>query len=209
MGTRPKNSQQPSQDLTGKAATQNRILAAATHLFLNQGFEKTTIPQIAERAGVGRATVFWHFSDKRSLFREAFNRLLEPFRQSLERDMSELHPAERLERQIALYVDFVTEHKRAIDGFVRWAVGEHEFRESLITTLLDLHQRYTGALTLTIAEVVPENIDPEPLALGLITLLDGDLLISLFDPSEKRGESRRLAVDAIAALIPRRGDLKD
>ena len=33
--------------LTGKAATQDRILEAATQLFIDQGFEKTTVAEIA------------------------------------------------------------------------------------------------------------------------------------------------------------------
>ena len=70
----------PSEPLTGKAATQERILVAATELFLlARGYEHTTIAQVAQRAEVSRATVFWHFSDKESLFRECFNRLCEPF----------------------------------------------------------------------------------------------------------------------------------
>ena len=63
-----KNAEEPLQ---GKAATQNRILQAAGALFLERGYENTTIADVAEMAGVSRATVFWHFSDKAGLFREA------------------------------------------------------------------------------------------------------------------------------------------
>jgi len=195
-----------SSKLTGKAATQDRILEAATQLFLDQGFEKTTVAQVAETARVSRATVFWHFSDKRSLFREAFSRLVDPFRISLERDLSAIPPAKRLQEQIAVYSDFVRAKQRSIDGFVRWAVDELDFRETIITTLLDLHQRYTGAITQTMSELVPPDVDPEPLAVGLITLLDGNMLLSLFDPSKARAEARNRAVGAIASLIPQRED---
>ena len=71
----------------GKAATQERVLAAATELFITRSYEGTAIADIAKRAGVSRSTVFWHFGDKRGLFREAFIRLLAPFRESLERDL--------------------------------------------------------------------------------------------------------------------------
>jgi AcrR family transcriptional regulator len=196
-----------NSQLTGKAATQDRILEAATQLFLDQGFEKTTVAQVGETAGVSRATVFWHFSDKRSLFREAFSRLVDPFRISLERDLGSIPPAKRLREQIAVYSDFVKVKQRSIDGFVRWAVDEDDFRETIITTLLDLHQRYTGAITQTMSELVPPDVDPEPLAVGLITLLDGNMLLSLFDPSSARADARNRAVDAIAALIPEKDGL--
>ena len=68
-----------------KRDTQNRILAAATELFIAGGYERTTVRDVAERAGVSRTTVFWHFSDKASLFRESFSRILEEFRESFSR----------------------------------------------------------------------------------------------------------------------------
>jgi len=36
-------------------------------LFVEQGFEKTTVAQIAERAGMNRRTFFHHFADKREV----------------------------------------------------------------------------------------------------------------------------------------------
>lgn len=196
------------EPLTGKAATQDRILEAATQLFLDRGFDATTVAQVAEAAGVSRATVFWHFSDKKSLFREAFYRLVSPFRDSVDRDRSDLPPLKRLREQINDYDFFTKSDERIMLGFVQWAVGERDFRENVITTLLDLHQRYTGAVTSTIAEIVPPGVPPEPLAVGLITLMDGNMLISLFDTSERRVEDRRRAVDTMVALIPRRAGIE-
>lgn len=192
------------EQLSGKAATQERILAAATDLFLRQGYERTTVAQVAEAAGVSRATVFWHFSDKAGLFREAFNRLTDPFRVSLERSFDDLDPEKRLSEQIALYQSFVGQQRVALEGFVRWAMETKDFREWLITTLLDMHQRYTGVLTETIAELAPPEADPKALAVALIVLLDGDLLMSFFDTSKRRADERVLAVDTFASLIPRR-----
>ena len=101
----------------GKAATQARILAAATELFIERGYEGTTIPEVAEGAGVSRATVFWHFSDKASLFREAFTRMLAPFRESLERDFDDLPPRKRLEELLAASEQFTREHRAEIAAY--------------------------------------------------------------------------------------------
>ncbi len=193
-----------SQQLTGKAATQERILLAATDLFLEQGYESTTVAEVAGRAGVSRATVFWHFSDKGGLFREAFNRLVAPFRGSLEKDFAELDPEKRLSEQIALYQSFVGQQRTALEGFVRWAIEAKDFRHAMINTLLDMHQRYTGVLTETISEIAPPECDPEALAVALIVLMDGDLIMSFFDESKRRAEERKIAVETIASMIPRR-----
>lgn len=44
-----------------------RILDAAIECFLAEGFEATTMDEIAERADVARATVFNHFAEKEQL----------------------------------------------------------------------------------------------------------------------------------------------
>lgn len=45
----------------------SRILGAAATVFARAGFEAATVEAIAEAAGVGSATVYRHFGDKRSL----------------------------------------------------------------------------------------------------------------------------------------------
>ena len=44
-----------------------RLVAAALDLFTEQGYDATTVAQIAERAGVTKSTFFRHFPDKREL----------------------------------------------------------------------------------------------------------------------------------------------
>src|ERR1700744_6498543 len=44
-----------------------RLLVAAVDLFTEQGYDATTVTQIAERAGVTRSTFFRHFTDKREV----------------------------------------------------------------------------------------------------------------------------------------------
>jgi AcrR family transcriptional regulator len=192
------------EPLTGKAATQERILVAATDLFLTRGYETTTIAQVAEQASVSRATVFWHFSDKESLFRECFNRICEPFRVSLARDFSSLPPEKRLEEQVELYQSFVAEHRADVEGFVRWAMEHTSFRDWLIRTLFDLHQRFGGVLTESIAEIVPPHHDPHAIAMSVLILLDGGLLLSYFDGSQRFVETRQRSVRAVLDMIPRR-----
>jgi AcrR family transcriptional regulator len=44
-----------------------RMVLAAADLFTEQGYDATTVAQIAERAGVTKSTFFRHFPDKREL----------------------------------------------------------------------------------------------------------------------------------------------
>ena len=186
---------------TGKAATQERILIAATALFIERGYEGTTVADIAARAGVSRATVFWHFSEKAGLFREAFSRLLAPFRESLERGFHDVTPRKRLEEQLAMSEQFARDHREEIGAFVRWAVESPRFRDDVVTTLLDLNQRFAGALTQTVSEIVPPERDPKLLAMGLMLAFDANLLLSLFDERAQSTEERSAAIRAVAGLL--------
>ena len=44
-----------------------RLTDAALDLFVQNGYEETTVAQIADRAGLNRATFFRHFADKREV----------------------------------------------------------------------------------------------------------------------------------------------
>ena len=44
-----------------------RLETAALDLFVENGYEETTVSQIADRAGLNRATFFRHFADKREV----------------------------------------------------------------------------------------------------------------------------------------------
>jgi AcrR family transcriptional regulator len=56
-----------------------RLVLAAVDLFNEQGYDATTVTQIADRAGVTKSTFFRHFSDKRELLvagQETLSKLL-------------------------------------------------------------------------------------------------------------------------------------
>ncbi len=56
-----------------------RLVVAAVDLFTEQGYDDTTVVQIAERAGVTKSTFFRHFADKREVLaagQETLSRLL-------------------------------------------------------------------------------------------------------------------------------------
>jgi AcrR family transcriptional regulator len=58
---------------------ESRLRAAAIELFVDPGFEQTTVAQIAARAGVTERTFFRYFSDKREVLFDGQNVLQEVF----------------------------------------------------------------------------------------------------------------------------------
>lgn len=57
--------------------TGQRILDIALELLLEQGIRKTSMDEVAERAGVTRVTIYRHFRDKQELVRAVFMRIAE------------------------------------------------------------------------------------------------------------------------------------
>lgn len=57
----------PDRRTEKRLATRQRISDAATGLFMEHGFDKVTVDQIAEAAAVSRMTVFNHFSRKEDM----------------------------------------------------------------------------------------------------------------------------------------------
>jgi TetR/AcrR family transcriptional regulator, mexJK operon transcriptional repressor len=92
----PRNSGRPTRDEA--AALPARILDAAQELFLAQGFEATTLDQIAAGAGATKRTLYVKIGDKAELFAHVVRRMLDLRRERLNDTLPTGSPAERLVR---------------------------------------------------------------------------------------------------------------
>jgi AcrR family transcriptional regulator len=63
---------------TNRAGTQDRILAHAEVLFMEHGYEATSLRLITKAAGVNLAAVNYHFGSKEELFQAVLTRRLDP-----------------------------------------------------------------------------------------------------------------------------------
>ena len=61
--------------------TKSRILDAAEHLFMEHGFEATSLRSLTAAAGVNLAAVNYHFGSKEELFQAVLTRRLDPMNQ--------------------------------------------------------------------------------------------------------------------------------
>src|SRR6478735_927974 len=63
------------------AGTKTRILDAAERLFVEHGFEATSLRSLTSAAGVNLAAVNYHFGSKEELFQAVLTRRLDPMNQ--------------------------------------------------------------------------------------------------------------------------------
>ncbi len=84
-------------ELRGAAATKERLLDAAEALFMEHGFEATSLRLITAKAGANLAAANYHFGSKEAMFEAVLTRRLDPMNQErvelLDRFESETAPA--------------------------------------------------------------------------------------------------------------------
>ncbi|APV48395.1 hypothetical protein BWI17_01045 [Betaproteobacteria bacterium GR16-43] len=78
---------------TASPDTKSRIIDAAEHLFMEHGFEATSLRSLTAAASVNLAAVNYHFGSKEELFQSVLTRRLDPMNQE------RIGLLERLERE--------------------------------------------------------------------------------------------------------------
>lgn len=184
-----------------KAETQARILDAAIALFAERGYDGASITAIASRATVSRATVFWHFGDKSTLFQEACRRMLVPFIEKFRESIAHLDASMRIFELFNVYEQFVSQYLEAIETFVRWALESDRMRASLHKPLFALHDQFLRDIREALLELWGDPSEAAELAAAFIALLDGNLLLDLMESNPAKRELRRAGLRRMAELV--------
>ncbi len=83
------------------ANTRKTILNAAHRLFVQQGYTATSMRQLAEEAGIGKATIYHHFADKQTLALALLDEELNIDKAALTALLTEPDPRRRIETAVA------------------------------------------------------------------------------------------------------------
>jgi AcrR family transcriptional regulator len=132
--------------------SRGRLAQAAMALYGEQGFDRTTVVEIAERAGLTERTFFRHFSDKREVLFAGAQALQELLVDSVVNAPSSATPIEAVTLALAAAGDrfgerreFSVQRQRIIDGSAELQERELIKLASLAAALADaLRQRGVG-----------------------------------------------------------------
>ncbi len=134
-----------------------RILQAADTLFAEAGYAATSVREVAERAGVNKALVFYYFRSKERLFERVLQRYYDGHQGAIVQALAGAGDLRtRLHRMIDTYLDFMAAnvgYARLVQGLVAGS-GEHigliqrniEMLQSATTRSLDEVGGFQGAL---------------------------------------------------------------
>lgn len=187
---------QPGSDLTlglphaerADAARNRRVLLATVRdMLADQGPDKITMDGLAERAGLGKGTVFRRFGTRAGIFQALLDDDEREFQERVLSGPPPLGPgAAPLDRLIAYgraRIDFLAEHREiaraALDGSQPVPAGAQ-------TPMSRAHIRYL------LREMRLGAAEPDVLALQLTAALDGPLLLYLSDAADSPTLCERL-----------------
>jgi AcrR family transcriptional regulator len=116
-----------SADLARKtkgARTAERVLDVAENLFAIQGYDGTSLRQIAERAGIREPGLYNHFASKQALYEAVLYRALNPMAQALSHHMDNASSLREYTDLPAVITDLLLAHPQMAALFQRAMQGD-------------------------------------------------------------------------------------
>ncbi len=162
-----------------KRVKQLTIVQAAKELFLEHGYSKITVDQIADRAGVTKRTLYSHFPSKLALFVNVFDDYLQQLHTEMSAVLDEGLKIDILLRRLtATLFEFTKRNEKFMRLF--WALDTDEFDGLIPEELVNRIKIWNRAM---IDEVV--KVSEEPNNRGLIKSYDPELLFHLMSAINK------------------------
>lgn len=183
-----------------------KILATATRLFAEHGYDNTSLSQVARQAKVSKALIFWHFDCKEKLYRSALRKTLEPYFIDVG-DLEGLGEKEQIERLIDWFYDFVHENVYSVRFFLSLTLrGERQPDESL-RRVTELYRIFRNSLADIIESgcrrgVFRSGVDAAREA-ALIMAALGGILIQQFMSDESLNNAQDLVEHLKTTLFQR------
>src|SRR5712691_928594 len=122
-----------------------KILSAASELFAQQGYESTSLSQVARQAKVSKALIFWHFDCKEKLYRNALRKTLEPYFLDVE-DLEGLGEREQIERLIDQFYDFVSDNVYSVRFFLNLTLRAEQHPDEVLSKVNQLYRAFRNSL---------------------------------------------------------------
>lgn len=159
--------------------TREKILATATRLFAEQGYDNTSLSQVAREAKVSKALIFWHFDCKEKLYRSALRKTLEPYFIDAD-DLEGLGEKEQIERLIDQFYDFVRDNVYSVRFFMSLTLRTERQPDEGLNRVNELYRLFRNSMADVIESgrargVFRSTIDPAREAAFIMAALAGIL----------------------------------
>lgn len=153
------------------------ILKAAIDLFSENGFERTTVDEIAARANVGKGTIYLYFANKEQIFiaiiesgiQYILNRMNEILNQSGDFQ-------ERFQELLMQHLQFAENHRKFYrlfikEGFNLKLIGDNDSQARILEMYQKAHQQLTEFMQIGIDQNQLRDGDPDVFAFAFSGIL--------------------------------------
>lgn len=121
-------------DASGEMTTKERIFSVAIDLFAQKGFDAISLREIAEAAGIRKATLYYYFTTKDEILENIFEYFLETWRHSLVGNWSESREAE--EQIVSMGLDGFMAMGKGV--FTSW-IGNPRMEKIMRITFIEMY----------------------------------------------------------------------
>ncbi len=153
--------------------TVDKIKQAALELFLEKGFERTSIRDIAGKAQINIALLNYHFQSKENLFDSIFSDLLGAYTPTLNGILSSEMPLEdKIRLYVNKYIDILQENPR-ITYFVLSVLQRNPEKIKKLQFFQNLYEtgNFSNQFVQEIKKRQIKNYDPTQFFINMVSLI--------------------------------------
>lgn len=167
-------------------ASRERILAAATELFAARGYAGAGVDRLAERSGIAKTAIYYHFGNKEGLLAAVLERTSSEWIAAIQQAARQAgDPAGRLERALAGMRVMLEERPWILKLFQILTLEVAEEKPEIRDTLQGIVRRARTAITDGMREALGVEVpDADGVAGLLLAALDGISLGMQIDPEK-------------------------
>ncbi|MFW5991563.1 MAG: TetR/AcrR family transcriptional regulator [Halanaerobiaceae bacterium] len=182
-----------------KHDTRKLILESARKEFAKEGYYATSMAAIADEAGLGKGTLYWHFSSKEELFKE----LIKTKGEKLVRDIHKIKSKDlELEQFFREYIRFELEKTDRIkDDALIFLNSENFINQDFMDELLNIRANIISELKEVIEKGLEEGLlqgdSAEIMAVSIMGVINAVGISLLVDEKYDAGMLEDLTYDFI------------
>jgi AcrR family transcriptional regulator len=182
------------------------IMEATLRCFNRSGYRRTTMDDVVTESGLSKGTIYWHFKDKKNLFLETFDWLINQIGNEITHSLFQesLSPSERLEASLQSII-LASESEMEFSTFPLQFLLEMVEDEDFMAHYKELIKAFAEEVQKLIDEGIRSGefrqVDTEEVAWSLMAAYDGILLYALTGmPGDPLGMGKALTELVIKGL---------
>jgi len=196
--------------MNDEISTKQRILEAAAVLFGERGFDGASASDIAAKANVNKALIFYHYGSKDALYRAVFKHWLDEFRKTMDSSLAGAEPGlGMIETFVRTHIDFLRRHEHMLKVLIRELlrkdIGESPLIRDGAEVIKPLRNNILVAIATARKRGEIRDVDPIQTLVNIISLdiffFLGKSILYLVNPSVDQREFAEKREDYVLDLL--------